>query len=140
MAETTILANTVFLEYSDTPTGTRSSAVCLTQVDFTGSTAVQSTETHCGVLKGVGNSNNQFSASAVVDATPDAGEVSYNDLKEIYANKTKKYWHLANGDDSHYHGGYGWITALGNQNTSGDVSKFTLTIEIDGTMDIEPQS
>ena len=140
MAETTILANTVFLEYSDTPTGTRSTAVCLTQVDFTGSTSIQSTETHCGVLKGVGNSNNQFTASAVVDTTPDAGEASYDEFKALYAAKTKKYWHLANGDDSHYHGGYGWITALGNQNASGDTSKFTLTIEIDGNIDIVPES
>ena len=137
---TTIQASTMFIEYSDTPGGSRKSAVCLTQADFSGTTAVNSDETHCGVLKAVGSSNNQFSGTAVVDAVPDVTEASYEDFKTIYAAKTKKYWHLTNSNDSNYHGGYGWITALGNQNASGQTSKFTFTIDIDGDLDTEATS
>lgn len=140
MANTTIQANTMFIQFSDTPEGERKSAVCLTQADFSGSTAVQSTETHCGVLKAVGNSNNQFTGNAVLITDPDTDEASYEDFKTIYAAKTKKYWHLTNADDSNYHGGYGWLTALGNQNASGDTSKFTFTVDIDGNLDTEPTS
>ena len=71
---------------------------------------------------------------------PDADEASYNDFQTLYANKTKKYWHLSNTDDSLYHGGYGWITALGQQNASGQTAKFTMTIDIDGDLDIVASS
>lgn len=140
MALTTLEANTMFIEYSDDPTSTRTSAVCLSQADFSGSTNVNTDETHCGVLKGIGSSNNQFTGTAVVNTTPDSGEGSYEEFKTLYAAKTKKYWHLTNADDSNYHGGYGWLTALGNQNTSGQTSKFTFTVDIDGDIDTEPQS
>jgi hypothetical protein len=91
---TTLLASTMFLQYSDTPGGTRKSAVCLSQADFSGSATINSDETHCGILKGIGNSNNTFTGTAVVDMVPDADEASYEDLKAIYVAKTKKYWHL----------------------------------------------
>ena len=135
MAVTTIEANTMFIQVSDTPGGTRKSAVCLTQADFSGTLGVNSDETHCGVLKAPGSSNNNFTGAAVVNTTPEADELSYEDFKTIYAPKTKKYWHLTNADDSNYHGGYGWISALGNQNASGQTSKFTFTVDIDGDID-----
>lgn len=137
---TTVQANTMFIEYSDTPGGTRKSAVCQSQGDFTGSTDVTSEQTNCGVLKAVGNSNNQFSLNAVVDIDPDADEASYNDFQTLYVNKTKKYWHLTNATEDIYHGGYGWITALGQQNASGETAKFTMTIDIDGDIDTNPPS
>lgn len=132
---TTLLASTMFIQYSDTPGDTRKSAVCLSQADFSGSATINSDETHCGILKGIGNSNNTFTGTAVVDMVPDVDEASYEDFKTLYAAKTKKYWHLTNADDSNYHGGYGWISALGNQNASGQTSKFTFTIDIDGDID-----
>ena len=137
---TTVSGSLMFISYSDTPGGTRKSAVCQSQGDFTGSTDVNSDQTNCGVLKAVGNSNNQFSLNAVVDMAPDADEASYNDFQTLYAAKTKKYWHLSNADDSLYHGGYGWITALGQQNASGQTAKFTMTIDIDGDLDIVASS
>ena len=137
---TTLLASTMFIQYSDTPGGTRKSLVCLSQADFSGSATINSDETHCGILKGIGNSNNTFTGTAVVDMAPDTDEASYEDLKAIYVAKSKKYWHLSNADDSNYQGGYGWISALGNQNASGQTSKFTITIDIDGDVDIVPAS
>ena len=137
---TTVSGSLMFISYSDTPGGTRKSAVCQSQGDFTGSTDVNSDQTNCGVLRAVGNSNNQFSLNAVVDMVPDPTEASYVDFQTLYANKTKKYWHLSNADDSLYHGGYGWITALGQQNASGQTAKFTMTIDIDGDLDIVASS
>ncbi len=78
--------------------------------------------------------------NAVVDTAPDATEASYNDYQTLYANNTKKYWHLTDSTETVYHGGYGWISALGQQNTSGQTAKFTMTIEIEGDIDTEPQS
>ena len=86
----TLQGSTMFIQYSDTPGGTRKSAVCLSQADFSGSSTINSDETHCGILKGIGNSNNTFTGTAVVDMVPDADEASYEDFKTLYAAKTKK--------------------------------------------------
>jgi len=137
---TTISGSVMFIQYSDTPGGTRKSAVCQSQGDFSGTTDVTSDQTNCGVLKAIGNSNNQFTLNAVVDTVPDADEASYNDFQTLYVNKTKKYWHLTDADETVYHGGYGWITSLGQQNASGQTAKFTMTIDIDGDIDTTPQS
>ena len=140
MALTTIEASTMFLQYSDTPGGIRKSGVCYTQADYAGSTTINSDETHCGVLKAPGSSNNQFTGALVINTTPEADEFSYAELKAMSVAKTKKYWHLTNADDSNYHGGYGWLSALGNQNASGQTSKATFTVDIDGDIDVVPAS
>ncbi len=137
---TTISGSVMYISYSDTPGGTRKTAVCQSQGDFSGTTDVTSDQTNCGVLKAVGNSNNQFTLNAVVDTVPDADEASYNDFQTIYVNKTKKYWHLTDADETVYHGGYGWITSLGQQNASGQTAKLKRTIDIDGKIDTTPQS
>lgn len=132
---TTISGSLMFLQHSDTPGGTRDKAVCITDVSYDGSRNVNSDETHCGVLKSTGPASHTFTMSAVVDTAPDADEASYNDYQTLFVNNTKKYWHLTDADETVYHGGYGWITALGQQNTTGQTAKFTLTVEIDGDLD-----
>lgn len=139
-APTTISGSVMFIEYSDTPSGAKKSAVCQSEGSFDGSRNVVSDETNCGVLKSMGPANNRFTLNAVVDVAPDAGEASYNDFQALYQNNTQKYWHLTDSNNDIYHGGYGWIAALGQQNTSGQTAKFTMTIEIDGDIDITPQS
>jgi len=139
-APTTISGSVMFIEYSDTPSGAKKSAVCQSEGSFDGSRNVVSDETNCGVLKSMGPANNRFTLNAVVDVAPDAGEASYNDFQVLYQNNTQKYWHLTDSNNDIYHGGYGWISALGQQNTSGQTAKFTMTIEIDGDIDITPQS
>lgn len=137
---TTISGSVMFIEYSDTPGGAKKSAVCQSEGSFDGSRNVVSDETNCGVLKSLGPQNNRLTLNAVVDTAPDATEASYNDFQTLYANNTKKYWHLTDSNNDIYHGGYGWISALGQQNVSGQTSKFTMTIEIDGDIDTTPQS
>lgn len=137
---TTISGSVMFIEYSDNPAGSKKSAVCQSEGSFDGSRNVVSDETNCGVLKSLGPQNNRFTLNAVVDTVPDAGEASYNDFQTLYANNTKKYWHLTDSNNDIYHGGYGWIAALGQQNVSGQTAKFTMTIEIDGDIDTTPQS
>lgn len=139
-APTTISGSLMFIEYSDTPGGAKKSAVCQSEGSFDGSRNVVSDETNCGVLKSMGPANNRFTLNAVVDLAPDAGEASYNDYQALYQNNTQKYWHLTDSNNDLYHGGYGWIAALGQQNVSGQTAKFTMTIEIDGDIDITPQS
>lgn len=139
-APTTISGSLMFIEYSDTPGGAKKSAVCQSEGSFDGSRNVVSDETNCGVLKSMGPANNRFTLNAVVDLAPDAGEASYNDYQALYQNNTQKYWHLTDSNNDLYHGGYGWISALGQQNVSGQTAKFTMTIEIDGDIDITPQS
>lgn len=139
-APTTISGSVMFIEYSDTPSGAKKSAVCQSEGSFDGSRNVVSDETNCGVLKSMGPANNRFTLNAVVDVAPDANEASYNDFQALYQNNTQKYWHLTDSNNDIYHGGYGWISALGQQNTSGQTAKFTMTIEIDGDIDITPQS
>lgn len=141
MADPTTLSGSVmFIEYSDTPSSTKKSAVCQSEGSFDGSRNVVSDETNCGTLKTLGPQNNRFTLNAVVDIAPDATEASYNDFQTLYANNTKKYWHLTDSTETVYHGGYGWISALGQQNVSGQNSKFTMTIEIEGDIDTEPAS
>jgi hypothetical protein len=137
---TTISGSVMFIEYSDTPAGAKKSAVCQSEGSFDGSRNVVSDETNCGVLKSLGPQNNRMTLNAVVDTAPDAGEASYNDFQTMYANNTKKYWHLTDSANDIYHGGYGWIASLGQQNVSGQTAKFTMTIEIDGDIDTTPQS
>lgn len=137
---TTISGSVMFIEYSDNPASAKKSAVCQSEGSFDGSRNVVSDETNCGVLKSLGPANNRFTLNAVVDIAPDAGEASYNDFQTLYANNTQKYWHLTNSGNDIYHGGYGWIAALGQQNVSGQTAKFTMTIEIDGDIDTTPQS
>jgi len=139
-APTTISGSVMFIEYSDTPGSTKKSAVCQSEGSFDGSRNVVSDETNCGVLKSMGPANNRFTLNAVVDVDPDANEASYNEFQALYQNNTKKYWHLTDSANDIYNGGYGWIAALGQQNTSGQTAKFTMTIEIDGDIDITPQS
>jgi hypothetical protein len=139
-APTTISGSLMFIEYSVTPAGAKKSAVCQSEGSFDGSRNVVSDETNCGVLKSMGPANNRFTLNAVVDLAPDAGEASYNDYQALYQNNTQKYWHLTDSNNDLYHGGYGWISALGQQNVSGQTAKFTMTIEIDGDIDITPQS
>lgn len=136
----TLQASTMFLQYGDTPAGPFKTVVCLSQADFSGSATINSDETHCGILKGIGNSNNTFTGTLVLETVPTVDEGSYEELKTIYAGKLKKYWQLTNDDDSNYHGGYGWLSALGNQNASGQTSKATFTVDIDGDIDIVPTS
>lgn len=141
MADPTTLSGSVmFIQYSDTPSSTKKSAVCQSEGSFDGSRNVVSDETNCGTLKTMGPQNNRFTLNAVVDIAPDAGEASYNDFQTLYANNTKKYWHLTNSGEDVYHGGYGWISALGQQNVSGQNCKFTMTIEIEGDIDTTPAS
>jgi len=69
-------------------------------------------------------------------------EGSFDGSRNVVSDETntKKYWHLTDSTETVYHGGYGWISALGQQNTSGQTAKFTMTIEIEGDIDTEPQS
>jgi hypothetical protein len=137
---TTISGSVMFIEYSDTPGSAKKSAVCQSEGSFDGSRNVVSDETNCGTLKVLGPQNNRFTLNAVVDTVPDANEASFNDFQTLYANNTKKYWHLTDSAETIYHGGYGWISALGQQNVSGQTAKFTMTIEIEGDIDTEPAS
>lgn len=137
---TTISGSVMYIQYSTLPNGTRTSAVCQSEGSFDGSRNVVSDETNCGTLKTLGPQNNRFTVNAVVDVVPDLGEASYNDFQTMYANNTKRYWHLSDANDTIYHGGYGWIAALGQQNVSGQTAKFTMTIEIEGDIDTVPAS
>ncbi len=136
MAVTTVNGSTVFVSYSDDDSYTnQKTAVCQSEGSFDGSRNVVSDETNCGVLKSLGPQNNRLTLNAVVSTTPESGEASYNEYQTLYANNTKKYWSLSD-NASIYSEGYGWISALGQQNVSGQTAKFTVTIEIDGDLDI----
>ena len=89
---TTISGSVMFIEYSDTPSGARKSAVCQSEGSFDGSRNVVSDETNCGTLKVLGPQNNRFTLNAVVDTVPDANEASYNDFQTLYLlNKQLSY-------------------------------------------------
>ncbi len=134
MATTTLQGSTMFIEYANDNTLTGAKvAVCQTEGSFDGSRNVVSDETNCGVLKSMGPANNRLTLNAVVDLTPDANEASFNDFLTLYNDNTKKFWALTD-DDNVMISGYGWIASLGQQNTSGQTGKFTMTIEIDGDL------
>lgn len=134
MATTTLQGSTMFIEYAnDNTLAGAKVAVCQTEGSFDGSRNVVSDETNCGVLKSMGPANNRLTLNAVVDLTPDANEASFNDFLTLYNDNTKKFWALTD-DDNVMIAGYGWIASLGQQNTSGQTGKFTMTIEIDGDL------
>lgn len=131
---TTISGSTMFISVADDATPTNElMAVCQSEGSFDGSRNVVSDETNCGVLKQLGPQNNRMTLNAVVDVNPGAGDASFDDFLTLYKNNTRKYWMLSD-DTNIYLEGYGWISALGQQNTSGQTSKFTMTIEIDGDL------
>ena len=84
---TTISGSVMFIEYSDTPSGAKKSAVCQSEGSFDGSRNVVSDETNCGTLKTLGPQNNRFTLNAVVDTAPDATEASFNDFQTRKNNK-----------------------------------------------------
>lgn len=138
---TTISGKLMFLYYRDAPGSAASQLVCLQDANYNGSRNLISDETNCGVLKDTGQASHQFTGTAVVDTVPDAGEASYLDLQTLFLNDTQKYWELSDENDVIFHGGYGKITQLGNQNSAaGGASKFTLTVEVTGTLDVTPTS
>lgn len=131
---TTISGSTMFISFADdaTPTNEKT-AVCQSEGSFDGSRNVVSDETNCGILKSLGPQNNRLNLTAVVDVNPGANEASFDDFLTLYTANTRKYWMLSD-DTNIYIEGYGWISAIGQQNTSGQTAKFNVTIEIDGDL------
>lgn len=135
MAVTTVNGSTMFISYSDDDTyANQKTAVCQSEGSFDGSRNVVSDETNCGILKSLGPQNNRLTLNAVVSTTPGATEASFNEFQALYAANTKKFWSLSDSTDI-YSEGYGWISAIGQQNTSGQTAKFTVTIELDGDVE-----
>ena len=130
----TISGSTMFITFADDNAGTNEkSAICQSEGSFDGSRNVVSDETNCGVLKSLGPQNNRLTLNAVVDINPSSGQASFNDFLTLYENNTKKYWALTDSTNIYIEGD-GWISAIGQQNTSGQTAKFTVTIEIDGDL------
>jgi len=57
---TTISGSVMFIEYSDSPSSAKKSAVCQSEGSFDGSRNVVSDETNCGTLKVLGPQNNRL--------------------------------------------------------------------------------
>lgn len=141
MAITNVDAATMLLSYSVTDVDANyKSVVCESDSNIDGTMNVITDETKCGVLKGTGPIDWKASGTALVNTTPEADEGSYNEIQTLFLAKTLLYFKYTNVDESIYHKGRGWFTALGNQNASSGSSKFTWSVEINGDIENTPES
>jgi hypothetical protein len=130
---TTVLANTVLFEYSlNGELGTYYTLVCEADSSYEGTVEFTREVTKCGILKAPGEMDNRITLNGVVNIEPGAGEASYNEVQALAVAKTKVWARYVSTDDDIHHSGTGWFGTIGNQNTAGEVSKFSFTFEFDG--------
>lgn len=137
---TTIQANLVPFALS-TDGITYNNVVCKKSWNFTGSTPTNVEETDCGPLVGLGSNNFNFDFEAVLNKTPNAGEISAKDVLSIWNNQTLAYAKVLYpdpGGTNFFIQGSGYITNFVLQNTVGNLMTFTGTFSGNGTVDITP--
>lgn len=75
-----------------------------------------------------------FSNSSYAQNPPATGQISYDELFDLWAAGTVGPWKLEslNGPSEYYRYGLGWVADLGESADSGDYLQFDLTIQGNG--------
>lgn len=110
--------------------------VCGQDVGIDGSKDVNTVRTKCGVLKSSGDTSWTLTGSGVANHTPEATELSADELVAIMQGDTDILARLthATDDELYYRQGQGIMTAYSESAGEGDPISFDFTIEISGDL------
>lgn len=118
--------------------------VCLSTYSVSLDTTVNQTETNCGVATGLGAIKFKPSGSAVCEANPTEGQVTYNQMVEWQVNKTQLLFSSEYPGSGSQYGqnlaisGDCFVTATDVTLETGQVIKFTFTLTGTGTVNTAP--
>lgn len=151
MATTEVAASLILLRLStDTENGSNPvTIVCETDSEAGIDTSVTETQTkRCGTLVAVQSPTGTITLNGVVDATPDAGEASLQQLMIWASNRTKlwaEYLNESDGGsidegDSIYMQGLGYLTSVRSTSTAGDTQKFSMGFSFSGAINTALES
>lgn len=139
---TTIQGSNIELLVREKNTGSFKTMTCEEQVTLDVTNDINTTKTKCGVFKGIQVADFKISGSSVFNAQPTASELSYNEALAFQLNRTRCEFIIRNvAFDSFYAGelvrmaGDCFFTSTQFEGSDGQVSKFTYTMEGDGTLD-----
>lgn len=138
MAITKIAGKLVKLQISTDGGTTFKTVVCAEDSNLDGSTEVNSRDTKCGVLKSFGNTSWTLTGSGVANATPEATEVSADEILTMFQDTTTVNFKITHdtGDTIIYRTGAGSFSAYSESHPSADLVDFDYTLEVDGDIDI----
>jgi hypothetical protein len=150
MPASTVSATKVVLQISENltaPFTNWKTLVCETDSSSDHATNVTETKTKCGTFTAVDTPTNTISGNGVVNTTPEADEISYQDLLVLLNNKTEvtgRYFNLEDGETpagaAVFMRGKGRVSSLGTSNTEGDLLKFSYGFTFNGTPLFAPDS
>ena len=113
--------------------------VCATDSNLDGSTEVDTVNTKCGVFKSFGNTSWTLTGSGVANATPEATEVSADEILTIFQDSTEVLFeinHETTADTIIYRAGRGTFSAYSENHGADGLVTFDYTLEVDGDIDI----
>lgn len=142
MAVTEVSSDLILLRIStDLAAGAGIKTVtCETDSEATLSASVSEIVTkRCGVLRSPQTPVGNITLNGVVNATPEADEMSYNELFNLMINGTKVWIEyinesdgtVAEGDGIGWQG-LGYISDLGSQSTAGESQRFSISVAFSG--------
>lgn len=110
--------------------------VCSEDLSVEGTRNTSSRVTRCGTLKSKGIPSYSFPIAGVANATPEAGQVSADDLMSYFQNGTDLLIKLVHKDDAtiYYRQGQGFLSGYTEEVPVEDVVGFSGTVEIDGNL------
>lgn len=106
--------------------------ICTTDASVSSSKSSTETDTRCGVLVSAGNDTTTFTGTAVTDDSPDANELSHNEMWALYLASTAFIIVQQNVSGTVLLIGRGEITDMSAQATQGQWYTWQYTIKISG--------
>jgi hypothetical protein len=115
--------------------------VCKKSLNFTGTTTVNTEDTDCGPIVGLGSNGWVFSFEGVANTTPDIGtQESYEQLLKWWNAQTLLYvrWNYPDSGGSDFtHKGAAYITSITSAVAQGAAMNFTIEFTGQGTLTTE---
>lgn len=141
MAVSTIQGSQVPLRISTDAGVSYNKVVCLKMWSWNGTTQTSKENTQCGQFTAVGPNGWNITAQLLVNKTPGAGEISHQELKNAWNNQTRIGVRMEVPDQGQasaggqlHEEGFGYITSIKEDATSGNLVTMDVTIEGDGNM------
>lgn len=139
MAVTTVQGSLVPLRLSLDNGVSYNKIVCIKTWDFNGTTQTSKEQTQCGSFTAVGALGWNIGADLIVNLTPGAGEVSHQQIKSAWLNKTRVGLRMevpdqgaASAGGQLHEEGFAYITSWKETATTGQLVGITVTFEGDG--------
>lgn len=129
-----IEAKDTYIYISTDDGATYKKVICLTDAGVSSSKTTTDTDTRCGVLTATGNSTVTFTGTGVVDDSPDADELSHNEMWALNEADTTVDIVFQNELGTIFLGGKGKITDISDTATQGQFVTFQFTLKISGNL------